>query len=113
MRGATMATSAAPSAARELPTEVMSHEYWSQNTWQWTVQVCDPSGEGERLIKNGTTDKERIGIGQRNGQVARLGEKILNLFDLDHSSEVIEKVNAVIDAELAKRGQRGAPPPLP
>jgi hypothetical protein len=33
----------------------------------------------------------------------RLGEKILNLFTLDHSLEVIERVNTVIDEELAKR----------
>jgi hypothetical protein len=93
--------SAQPSV--ELPTEVGGQAYWSQNKWQWTVQVGDPSGEGERSIVTGATDKERFGIGKRNGQVMWLGEKILNLFTLDHSLEVIERVNAVIDEELAKR----------
>lgn len=93
--------SAQPSV--ELPTEVRSQAYWAQNKWQWTVEVGDPSGEGGLLISTGPTDKERFGIGNRNGQVMQLGEKILNLFTLDHSLEVIEKVNAVIDEELAKR----------
>ena len=67
------------------------------------MEVGDPSGEGGRLISTGTTNKERFGIGNRNGQVMQLGEKILNLFTLNHSLRVIEKVNAVIDEELAKR----------
>ena len=91
-----------------LPTEVGSPAYWKRYSWQWTVEVGDPSGEGNRSIIHGETEKERFGIGARNGQVAHLGAKILNLFELDHSYEVIEKVNAVIDAELAKRERRSA-----
>ena len=85
--------------ATKLPTEVASPAYWNRYSWQWTVEVGDPSGEGNRSIIQGATNTERFGIGERNGQVMRLGAKILNLFELDHSYEVIEKVNAVIDAE--------------
>jgi len=92
---------------RELPTEVMSAAYWNQNTWKWSVEVGDPSGKGGRLIAQGTTAKQQFGIGARNGRVVHIGERLLNLFDLDHSYEVIEKVNAVIDAELANRETRG------
>lgn len=94
--------------ATKLPTEVASPAYWNRYSWQWTVEVGDPSGEGNRSIIQGATNMERFGIGERNGQVMRLGAKILNLFELDHSYEVIEKVNAVIDTELAKREQRSA-----
>ena len=92
--------------ATELPTDVASAAYWNRYSWQWTVEVGDPSGEGNRSIIQGATNVERFGIGERNGQVVRLAAKLLNLFELDHSYEVIEKVNAVIDAELAKREQR-------
>ena len=92
---------------RGTPTEVGSQEYWSQNKWQWTVHVGDPSGEGERSVVHGTTDKERFGIGKRNGQVIRLGERILNLFTLDHSLEIIERVNAVIDEGWKNDIERG------
>ena len=87
----------------ELPTDVHSQAYWSQNKWKWTVQVGDPSGEGERLVRTAGTDNECFGICQRNGKVMQIGEKLLNLFTLSHSLQVIEKVNAVIDEELAKR----------
>ena len=85
----------------------MSSAYWNQNTWKWSVEVGDPSGKGGRLISQGTTAKQQFGIGARNGRVIHIGERLLNLFDLDHSYEVIEKVNAVIDAELANRETRG------
>ena len=85
----------------------MSTAYWNQNTWKWSVEVGDPSGKGGRLIAQGTTAKQQFGIGARNGRVIHIGERLLNLFDLDHSYEVIEKVNAVIDAELANRETRG------
>tara|TARA_Y100000748_G_C15301772_1_gene412614 strand:+ start:166 stop:435 length:270 start_codon:yes stop_codon:yes gene_type:complete len=85
----------------------MSSAYWNQNTWKWSVEVGDPSGEGNRSIIHGANAIEAFGIGARNGRVVHIGERLLNLFDLDHSCEVIEKVNAVIDAELANRETRG------
>jgi hypothetical protein len=65
--------------ATELPTEVASPAYWNRYSWQWTVEVGDPSGEGNRSIIQGGTNVELFGIGERNGQVMRLGAKILNI----------------------------------